>query len=69
MPDEYQLSLRQADQIRADIANVESGLEMIMAQLARLPTRKEQVLRPLYIMFGGAGIVILWIEFFHRVCF
>jgi hypothetical protein len=35
MPDERTLTLRQADQIRTDIANLESGLEIIMAQLAR----------------------------------
>jgi NhaP-type Na+/H+ or K+/H+ antiporter len=29
------LTLRQANQIRTDIANLESGLEIIMAQLAR----------------------------------
>jgi hypothetical protein len=34
---EYRLTLRQADQIRTDIANVESGLAMIKAQLARMP--------------------------------
>jgi hypothetical protein len=33
-----------------------------MAQLARLPTRKEMVLRPLYTIAGSAGLVILWIE-------
>jgi hypothetical protein len=48
--------------------NVESSLEMIMAQLAKSPTRKEQALRPLYIMVGSAGLVILWIELFRRVC-
>jgi hypothetical protein len=35
MPDERTLTLRQADQIRTDIANLETGLEIIMAQLAR----------------------------------
>ena len=35
MPDERSLSLRQADQLRTNIANLESGLEVIMAQLAR----------------------------------
>jgi hypothetical protein len=34
MPDEYTLTLREANQIRTDIANLESGLEMLMAQLA-----------------------------------
>jgi hypothetical protein len=35
MPDEHTLTLRQANQIRTDIANLESGLEVLMAQLAR----------------------------------
>jgi len=35
MPDEHSLALRQADQLRTDIANVEISLEMVMAQLAR----------------------------------
>jgi hypothetical protein len=60
------LTLRQAYQLRTDIANVESSLEMIMPQLAR--TRREMALRPLYIMVGSAGLVILWIELFRRVC-
>jgi hypothetical protein len=68
MSDEHQLTLRQTDQIRTDIANVESNLEMIMAQLTKLPTRKEQALKPLYVMIGSAGLVILWIELFRRVC-
>jgi hypothetical protein len=39
-----------------------------MAQLARLPTRKEMALRPLYIIAGSAGLVILCIELFRRAC-
>ena len=35
MPDEHYLTLRQADQSRTEIANLESGLEILMAQLAR----------------------------------
>jgi hypothetical protein len=62
------LARREAAQIRTDTANVESGLEIIMAQLATLPTRKEQALKPLYIMVGSAGLVIAWIELFRRVC-
>ena len=54
---EYQLTLRQADQLRTDIANVESGLEMIMAQLARMPTRKELSRAALMGMLGGACLV------------
>jgi len=35
MSDKRYATLRQADQLRTDIANLESGLEVIMAQLAR----------------------------------
>jgi hypothetical protein len=35
---ERQLTLRQADQARADFAAIESNLEFLMDQLARLPT-------------------------------
>jgi hypothetical protein len=41
-------------------------LDLIKAQLAQL--RREKALRPLYVMFGSAGLVIAWIEFFRRVC-
>ena len=67
MPDE-QFTLRQADQARTDFAIIEDELAAIHAQLVRLPTRKEMPLRPLYIMFGSAGLVILWIELFRRAC-
>ena len=42
MPDQNILTLRQVDQAKTDFALVESNLELIMAQLARIPTRKEQ---------------------------
>jgi hypothetical protein len=35
-------SLRQADQACTDFAAIESELEVIQKQLARLPTRREQ---------------------------
>jgi hypothetical protein len=41
MLDEHPLTLRQADQLRTAVATVESGLAVIMGQVARLPTRKE----------------------------
>ena len=34
------LTLRQADQARTDFAAIESNLEFIMSQLARVPTRE-----------------------------
>jgi hypothetical protein len=68
MPDdlEYPLTLRQADQARTDFAAIADDLDFIKSQLARLPTRKEQALKPLYIMVGSAGLVIAWIELFRR---
>jgi hypothetical protein len=40
-PTEYDLTLRQADQARADFAVIEDGIELIMAQVAKVPKRKE----------------------------
>ena len=41
-------------------------LELVKAQLARLPTRRDQAFTPLRIMFGSAilsaALVILWLE-------
>jgi hypothetical protein len=48
--------MRQADQLRTDIANVESGLEIIMDQIARLPTRKELWRTALLGMLGGSPL-------------
>ena len=67
MSDERQLTLRQADQLRTDIANVESGLEMIMEQLARMPTRKELWRVALIGVLGGwAFTTVLVLAFFLR---
>jgi hypothetical protein len=40
MPDEHPPTSRQPDRLRTDVASVESGLEVIMEQVARLPARK-----------------------------
>jgi hypothetical protein len=56
MPDEHSLTLRQADQIRTDIANLDSDIEMILAQVARLPTRKELWRAALLGMLGGSAL-------------
>jgi hypothetical protein len=39
MPDEYPLTLRQADQTRTDFAVIEEHLESIAGRLAGVPTR------------------------------
>ena len=65
---EERLTLRQADQAREDFALIAEDLDFIKFQLSRLPTRRELALRPLYVMLGSAGIVILWFELFRRIC-
>jgi len=43
-------------------------LEFLIERVSRLPARKEQDLKPPYVMVGSAGIVIAWIELFWRHC-
>jgi len=45
MPDEDQLSLRQADQIRGDLYGLQDDLDFIKVELAHLPTRNEVCVR------------------------
>ena len=50
------LALSQVDQLRVDIANAESGLEVIMTQLARLPRRGEIWCAVVMGMLGGSAL-------------
>jgi hypothetical protein len=64
MPDEYPLALRQADQARADFAVIESDLQFIMGQLARMPDRA-WLSRMLLLGFGSVwgllAALALWL--------
>jgi hypothetical protein len=51
-----------------DLGAIKADLEFLIERVSKLPTRKEQAFRPLYVMVGSAGLVILWIEFFWRHC-
>ena len=51
-PDRF--TLRQAAQARDDFAQIMDELEFLKAQLAGLPTRRDQAFVPLKIMFGSA---------------
>ena len=68
--DPERFTLRQAAQARDDFAQIMDELEFVKAQLARLPTRRDQAFVPLKVMFGsaviGAALVILWLEAFWR---
>jgi hypothetical protein len=66
MPDEYNLTLRQADQARSDFAAIADDLDFIKAQLARLPTRKDQARTALLALVGGAGLTAAFmLAFWH----
>jgi hypothetical protein len=69
---ERQLTLRQAAQARDDFAMIMDELDFVKAQLARLPTRRDQAFTPLLIVaataFGTAALVILWFELFWHYC-
>jgi hypothetical protein len=67
MADERSLTLRQVDQARGDLYAIGDDLEFIKTQLARLPTRKQLARTAHGIIFGSAGLVILWIEVFWRL--
>ena len=67
MPDEHTLTLRQADQARSDFAAIETDLQFVMGQLARLPTRRDLAKAALGIIIATAALVILWAEAFWRL--
>jgi hypothetical protein len=68
MPDEDQLSLRQADQIRGDLYGIRDDLDLIKLQLAWLPTRNEVWRAGMLGMFGGAVAAVTLIEALSRSC-
>ena len=62
---------RSADQARTDFATIESDLQFLMAQLARIPTRKEQARNALGIIFATAmltTLAVLWFTGYWRYC-
>ena len=67
MPERYPLALRQADQARTDFAAIESDLQFVMGQLARLPTRRDLAKAALGTIISTAALVILWAEAFWRL--
>jgi hypothetical protein len=58
-PTEYGLTLRQADQARSDFAAIEDGLEFIMAQMSKVPKRRELAWVAAGSFVSGAAIATL----------
>jgi hypothetical protein len=61
MPDKNILTLRQADQARTDFALIESNLEFLAGQLARVPTRGDLAKAALGIIFCSAVFTTLFV--------
>jgi hypothetical protein len=61
MPDQNIFKLRQADQARNDFALIESNLEFIAGQLARVPTRGDLAKAALGIIFCSAVLTTLFV--------
>jgi len=68
MPDDYLLPTPRRNPEDIDLGAIKADLEFLIERVSRLPTRKEQAFKPLYVMIGSAGLVILWIEPFWRHC-
>jgi hypothetical protein len=60
-PDKNILTLRQADQARTDFALIESNLEFLAGQLARVPTRGDLAKAALGIIFCTAVFTTLFV--------
>ncbi len=67
MSDQRILTLHQADHARTDFALIESNLEFIAGQLARVPRRRDLAMAALGIIISTAALVILWAEAFWRL--
>ena len=68
MPDDHHPLMPRRSPEDINLAAIKTDLEFLMERLSKLPTRKEQALKPLYVMVGSAGLVIAWIELFWRHC-
>jgi hypothetical protein len=69
MSEQYPLTLCQADQARADFAAIESDLQFLVSQLARIPTRKEQARNALGIITAMlTTLAVLWFTGYWRYC-
>ena len=62
MPDDYHPLTPQRNPEDIDPGAIKADLEFLIERVTRLLTRQEQAYRPLYVMIGSAGLVILWIE-------
>jgi hypothetical protein len=68
MPDDHHPLMPRRNPEDIDLGAIKADLEFLIERVSLPPTRKEQALKPLYVMIGSAGLVIAWIELFWRHC-
>jgi hypothetical protein len=68
MPDDQHPITPRRNPEDIDLGAIKADLEFLIERVSRLPTRREQAFKPLYVIAGSAGIVILWFELFWRHC-
>jgi hypothetical protein len=66
MPDEHQLTLRHADQLRTDFAAIESDLEFLIQRINHMPTASDLCRAAVLIALVAAVLGIVGIEAFWR---
>jgi hypothetical protein len=66
MPDDYHPPTPRRNPEDFDLGAIKTDLEFLIERFERF--RREQTLKPLYVMVGSAEIVIAWIELFWRHC-
>ena len=66
-PDEHMLALRQVDQLRTDMANLEVGQEFLMQQINRLPIARDLWRAATLIGLIGAVLGIVGIELLRGI--
>jgi hypothetical protein len=66
MPDDHHPLMPRRNPEDTNLGAIKTDLEFLIERITRF--RKEQALKPFYVMVGSAGIVIAWIELFWRHC-
>jgi hypothetical protein len=66
MPDDHHPLMPRRNPEDIGLGAIKADLEFLIERVTRF--RKEQALKPLYVMVGSAGLVIAWIELFWRHC-
>ena len=56
MPDDDHLPMPRKEPKRVDLGRIQTDLEFLIERVSKLPTRKEQALKPLYVTIVVPGL-------------